>query len=1024
MLSTMLRGVIFFAIQCALVFAVSLMPQRAAAQRTDAYENDIRYYNRALELFNKEKYGVAQKHFQLYAERTRDRETRINAEYYAGVCAMELFNPDAINMLNKVALRYPEHSKAQSALFNLGKFFYRTKDNKSAVKYLAAVNPIALTPDEVSEYWFIKGYCNFKMEEFDESQKAFKNIKDQQGKYYDASNYYYGYVSYRQGNHDEALEHFKRIEKSRTFGPLSQIYIAQIYFARKQYRELIAFADTISNKEIIYDVAGIVGQSHYELEQYDKAIPFLERFNSKPPVAKTNKDVYRLGYSYLVTNQYDKAIEQLGSIASDKDTVGQYASFNLGQAYLKAEKKQQARNAFDVAYKLGYIPDITELSLFNYAKLSFELANQQDALKDLVKFVNTYPESHYIDEARSSLSELLLSTKNYKDAITMLESIKKPTKDNNMAYQRVCYYRAEELYLNNEYTQAETYFQKSMEFDYDVRLHALSNFWMGELNYKKGEYTKAMDYYNKFQQFTEVKNTRFYPMSMYNKGYIYLKQDNYPAAIDDLKKFTETEYAKTTPELYTDATMRIADCYFVQHNYPKAIEFYEVIVLKKLNGADYALYQQSMIYGVTGRFQQKISVLTSLITNYKKSIYIDDALFEIANVHLQTENYVEALQGFQNIIDNYPRSAYIRKAMLNKGLTYYNQDKDDQALDAFKVLITNYASSDEAREALILIKNIFVAKGQSDEYLDFIKVLPNVTVSPTYQDSITYEAAFNSYKDGDCAKAVKTFGNYITRFPGGFFILKANYYKAECDYKLKNNDDALVGYEYVATYNRNDFTERSTRQTATLYYLKKNYEKAYEYFSSLERIASNRDNLGVALLWQMKAAMMMNKADTAAQASFKYINSTIATKEGLIDAKLNIARYYMKNNLTDSALTEYQYILKETKNAMAAEAKYQITYIQYLKKDYKKAKKGIFELADNYSAYEYWVAKGYILLADIYLIEKDVFQAKATLQSIIENYEGEDLKQVAIDKMKQIMDEEDKVKQKQTPAPEKEIQTN
>jgi TolA-binding protein len=1018
----MLRGVILFSIQCALIAAFSFVSNKAAAQRTDVYENDIRYYNRALELFNKEKYGVAQKHFLMYAERTKDRETRINAEFYAGVCAMELFNPDAINMLSRVAIKYPEHSKAQPALFNLGKYFYRVKDNKSAVKYLSGVNAIALTPDEASEYWFIKGYCYFKLEQFEESKTAFKNIKDEQGKYYDASNYYYGYVAYRQGNHDEALEHFKRIEKSRTFGPLSQIYIAQIYFARKQYREVVAFADTISNKEIINDVAGIVGQSHYQLEQYDKAIPYLERFNAKPPVAKTSKDVYRLGYSYLVTGQYDKAIEQLGSIASEKDTLAQYASFNLGQAYLKAEKKQQARNAFDVAYKLGHIPDITELSLFNYAKLSFELANQQDALKDLVKFVNTYPESQYIDEARSSLSELLLSTKNYKDAITTLESIKKPTRDNNTAYQRVCFYRAEELFLNNEYAQSEIYFQKSLEFDFDKRLYALSHFWMGELNYKKGEYTKALDYFNKFQQFNETKETRFYPMSMYNKGYIHLKQENYPAAIEDMKKFTETPYAKANPELFTDATMRIADCYFVQHMYPKAIEYYEVIVLKKLNGADYALYQQSMIYGVRAEYNQKISVLTTLINNYKKSIYVDDALFEMANAHLQKENYLEALQGFQNIVDNYPRSQYIRKAMLNKGLSYYNLDKDGQALDAFKTLITNYSTSDEAREALIVVKNIFVAKGQSDEYLDFIKVLPNVTVSPTYQDSVTYEAAFNSYKDGDCVKAVKTFGNYITRFPGGFFILKANYYKAECDYKLKNNDDALVGYEYVATYNRNDFTERSTRQTATLYYLKKNYEKAYDYFSSLERIASNKDNLGVALLWQMRAAMQLNKQDTAAQASFKYINSAISTKEGLVEAKLNIARYYMKNNLIDSALVEYQFILKETRNAMTAEAKYQISNIQFLKKDYKKAKKGVFELADNYSAYEYWVAKGYILLSDIYLIEKDVFQAKATLQSIIENYEGPDLKQVAIDKMKLIIDEEEKAKQKQVPAPEREIQ--
>jgi TolA-binding protein len=1020
----MLRGAIVFTIQSILIGAAMLLPAAVSAQRTDIYENDIRYYNRALELFNKEKYGVAQKHFLMYAQRTKDRETRINAEYYAGVCAMELFNQDAINLLLGVALRYPEHSKAQPALFNLGKYFYRVKDNKSAVTYLAGVNALSLTPEEASEYWFIKGYCYFKLEQFEESKNAFKNIKDQKGKYYDASNYYYGYVAYRQGGYDEAMEHFTRIQQSRTFGPLSQIYIAQIYFARKQYKDVIAFADTITNKEIIYDVAGVVGQSYYQLEQYDKALPFLERFNSRPPVPKTNSDTYRLGYSYLVTGQHDKAIELLGSIAGEKDTIAQYASFNLAQAYLKSDKKHQARNAFDVAYKLGYNGDLTELSLFNYAKLSFELSFQQDALKDLVKFVNTYPESKYIDEARSSLSELMLSTKNYKEAIATLESIKRPTRENNMAYQRVCYYRAEELYLNNDYAGAETYFSKSMEYDFDKRLFALAHFWIGELHYKKGQYDKALEFYTKFQQFTETRNTRFYPMSMYNKGYAHLKQEHYETAIEDFKKFTSDAYALNNPELYTDATMRIADCYLILRSYGKAFDNYETIVLKKLNGADYALFQQALILGVENKNSQKVAVLQTLISNYKQSTYIDDALFEMANVHLQTENYVEALQGFQNIIDNYPRSIFIRKAMLNKGLAYYNMGKDDQALDAFKVLITNYASSDESRKALIVIKNIFVDKGEPDEYIDFIKVLPNVTVSPTYQDSITYESAFNSYKNNDCAKAVKTFASYISRFPGGFFILKANYYKAECDYKLKNYDDALVSYEYVATYNRNDFTERSTRQSAVLQYMKKNYAKAFEYYGSLERIASNGDNLSVALLGQMKSAMMLGKSDTAAQASFKYVNSTVTQKDGLIEARLNIARYYLKNNMIDSAMTEYQYVLKETKNAMAAESKFQIAYIQFLKKDYKKAKKTVFELADNYSAYEYWFARGYILLADIYLIEKDTFQAKATLQSIIENYEGAELKQIAIDKMKAIIQEEDRAKQKQVPPAEKEIQNH
>jgi TolA-binding protein len=118
-------------------------------------------------------------------------------------------------------------------------------------------------------------------------------------------------------------------------------------------------------------------------------------------------------------------------------------------------------------------------------------------------------------------------------------------------------------------------------------------------------------------------------------------------------------------------------------------------------------------------------------------------------------------------------------------------------------------------------------------------------------------------------------------------------------------------------------------------------------------------------------------------------------------------------------------VLKETKGAMAAESKYQIANIQYIKKDYKKSKKTVFELGENYSTYENWVAKGYLLLAEMYLIEKDNFQAKATLQSIIENYDPNDaIKQAAITRLKNIIDEEEKSKPKPTPPAEKEVQPN
>ena len=49
----------------------------------------------------------------------------------------------------------------------------------------------------------------------------------------------------------------------------------------------------------------------------------------------------------------------------------------------------------------------------------------------------------------------------------------------------------------------------------------------------------------------------------------------------------------------------------------------------------------------------------------------------------------------------------------------------------------------------------------------------------------------------------------------------------------------------------------------------------------------------------------------------------------------------------------------------------------------------IMDFASQNTSQEFWLAKSFILLADVYLKNDDMFQAKHTLKSIIENYDPE-----------------------------------
>ena len=83
---------------------------------------------------------------------------------------------------------------------------------------------------------------------------------------------------------------------------------------------------------------------------------------------------------------------------------------------------------------------------------------------------------------------------------------------------------------------------------------------------------------------------------------------------------------------------------------------------------------------------------------------------------------------------------------------------------------------------------------------------------------------------------------------------------------------------------------------------------------------------------------------------------------------------------------------------------YSLALIENKLNNYKESKDLIFAIQKQTPAYDYWVAKGFILLGDNYLAQKDTFQAKETYKSIIENYrkspmDPDDLKAIAQQKL-------------------------
>ena len=143
--------------------------------------------------------------------------------------------------------------------------------------------------------------------------------------------------------------------------------------------------------------------------------------------------------------------------------------------------------------------------------------------------------------------------------------------------------------------------------------------------------------------------------------------------------------------------------------------------------------------------------------------------------------------------------------------------------------------------------------------------------------------------------------------------------------------------------------------------------------------------------------------------------------------------YVQKENFTDAKL-ELLIVAKRTNSEMTAESKYLLAYIEFRQTNYKESQKLILEIQKQNPSYDYWVAKGFILLGDNYLAQRDTFQAKETYKSIVENFEQQpsypdDLKDIARVKLTVLVSEEnhnaieDKLKQEIVPEDSLEIKS-
>lgn len=965
------------------------------AQRTEIHRTELHNYQKGLDYFDKEKFGAAQRHFEKIIEEFdgQNTEVLINARYYAALCGMELFNRDADYLLREFIRLHPESPKVKEAYFQLGVFNYRKKAWKNAVKWFDQVDKFDLVETQQHEFFFKHGYALFNLNKPGEAVKKFYQVKDTESSYAPLATYYFAHIEYERGNLQTALENLQKVQNHPKFEKVAPYYISQILYKQAKYDELLEYAKPMLDSTKIKrrsEIARLIGDAYYGKKDFPNAITYLSAA-MEPPSKLDRLGEFQLADAYYKSGEYYDAIRLFSKLSSSKDSIAQLSLYQMADAYLKVGEKTYAKNAFLSASQLNVYPDLAEDALFNYAKLSYDVAFDpyNSAVKAFKQYIRTYPESDRLEEAYAFITKVYLSSKNYDDALRSIENMGPLNDQLKCAYQLICYNKATELFQNAFYANAVNYYERSTKYPVDKKILAKSYFWKAEAFYRTTLYTEAIESYTEFfYQPTAILQEEFNEAN-YNLGYVYFKQKDYENAQKWFRKFVYYKNESDSARL-SDAYLRIGDCFFVSKSYEDAAEYYEKALQIDRFDQDYALYQLGIAYGLTRKQDEKIKMLETLEADYPNSAMLDAARYELGRVFVLRSEETKAMSYFDKVINEMPNSSYVKRCLLNKALIHYNNNENDIALNVFKRIVRDYPTYEDSKEALSGIKNLYIESGKIDEYTAYIESLDFVNFSESALDSAVFESAELKYFSGDCKAAMPGLEKYLARFEKANFEINARFYLADCYLGGGNKQKALEEFNKIISKPSNKFSEESLLKASSLNFSAKNYQAALSNYISLEKIASASQNQRLAEIGQMRCFYLLEDYQNALTYSQKVLQQQKMDAQLYANAQYIRAKALYALDEKKKAFDVFMLVSDTIRSSEGAEAKFYAAEIMFSLDSLKRAENLVFDLVNQVPNYAFWTAKGLLLLADIYLSSGDLFQAKATLQSIVDNYTGDE----------------------------------
>lgn len=893
------------------------------------------------------------------------------------------------------------------AAYALGQYYFRHDDLGKAIPYYETAGISNLSNEEIANSKFELAYAYFNNRDFAKAEPLLATIKEVQGKYYAAGNYYYGLLAYNNSNYEQALVSFRRIEGHPEYRHIVPYYIAEIYYfmgdrerALEEATRLIRLKDKLYYDKELYLLAA---QVLFESQRYGEALPFFEHYYQHTDQIR-KEELYEMAYSYYRVNEWNNAIEKFKPLSNSQDSLGQTAMYLLGDCYLKTGDKKSARNAFGICADMHFNPGQQQASLLLFGKLSYEMGFNDAAVRSFNSLIHDFPASAHTNEAKTLLADLHVKTNQFEAAYEALRNVPEGTPEYWRVQQKANFGYAMLQMKKGNLHAADQHLSRSLQRSQNRTYELAALFWRGDIAYRQGRSEDALHHLQQFvAHATRGKNylssQAVVEQAYLTMGYAAMDLQNYTAARSYFANAKQN--ASEESNVAINATVREADAAFMQKDYRTAATLYDRIIAADAPEADYARVQKAVMAGVQGKTNDKIALLQQVINKRPPSAYAHEARYELALAYIEEERFSQAVTVLQALTGE-ASGAFAPKAWMKLGFAYQEMRNNAKAIEAYKHVVLNYPGFEDRTGALQALRSLYTETNQPEAYAAFLREHSLPAPGAESLDSTYYAAAEAQIAAARWKEAKQALVQYLDRYPNGAFAAKAQYYKGESHYQLKEYANALSAFDVVLAGPWSEFSEASAKRAAEVSVLISDHNAAAKYFGILRNTAMGAENLQAAYAGLMNAAFSAGDFEKAGRYADTLLFIPELNERVKNEAQLVKARALQRQKKDTEALAVYEVLKNAAEGTVAAEARYHIAEIYLAQGKLAEAEKAAAGSIELSTGDEYWVVRCYLLIADILVRQKDLFNAKATLQSVVKNTKDANLRKEASQKLEEV----------------------